>query len=193
MSLRAEVVETAREMFRLGLVVGAAGNVSARDGDIVQITPRGLPYDEMSQQDVVALSLGGDVVDGMREPSSEWRVHVAVYAARPEVQAIVHTHSVHATAWSCLEEPLETGVKEFGQAVGGAVQTAADAPPGTEEIARSAVDALEGRSAALLARHGVLALGESPARALVVAQVVERHAQIAWLLRGAGSGATPAT
>jgi len=190
-SLRAEVVATAREMHRLGLVVGAAGNVSVRDGDLVQITPRALPYEEMTAADVVGLSLDGEVIAGTREPSSEWRVHAAVYAARDDVAAVVHTHSVHATAWSCLGEPLDTGVKELGQAIGGAVRTAAEAPPATDGLARAAVEALDGRNAALLARHGVLGLGESPARALVICQIVERHAQMAWLLRNAGGGASP--
>lgn len=184
MSLPAEIVATARELHRLGLVVGVAGNVSARDDEVVHITPRALPYAEMAGEDVVSLSLAGEVIGGVREPSSEWRVHAAVYAARPDVGAIVHTHSVHATAWSCLGEPLDTEVKELGQAVGGPVRTAADAPPGTDAIARAAVEALDGRQAALLARHGVVGVGESLARALVVCQVVERHAQIAWLLRG---------
>ena len=183
MSCSADVLRAAQEMHRLGLVVGTAGNVSARDGDIVCITPAGLPYDEMSERDLVALSPGGDQIDGERRPSSEYRVHLAVYAARPEVAAIVHTHSVHATAWSCLGEPLDTQVKEFAQATGGEVRTAADAPPGTDQIAHNAVAALDGRNAALLYRHGVLALGGSLARALVVAQVVERHAEMAWLLR----------
>jgi len=184
-SLRAEVVATAREMHRLGLVVGAAGNVSAREDEVVHITPRGLPYPGMTGDDVVSLTLGGEVVGGgAREPSSEWRVHTAVYAARADARAVVHTHSVHATAWSCVGEPLDTGVKEFGQVVGGAVRTAPDAPPGTDAIALATVEALDGRSAALLAGHGVVAVGESLERALVVCQVVERHARIAWLLRG---------
>jgi L-fuculose-phosphate aldolase len=186
-SPRAEVVATAREMLRLGLVVGAAGNVSAREGDAVRITPRALPYVEMTEQDIVELSLGGEVIAGAREPSSEWRVHTAIYSARPEVGAIVHTHSVYATAWSCLGELLDTGVKELVPTTGGAVRTAADAPPGTDAIARAAVEALDGRRALLLAHHGVVGVGESPARALVVCQVVERQAQIAWLLRNAGS------
>ena len=178
MSLRAEVVATAQEMHRLGLVVGTAGNVSARDGEGLLITPAALAYDDMTEHDLVTLPAGGP-----REPSSEWRVHHAIYAARPEVAAIVHTHSVHATAWSCLAEPLDTRIKEFTQALGGAVLTAADAPPGSDELAANAVAAVDGRNGALLYRHGVLALGESPARALVVAQVIERHAQMAWLLR----------
>src|SRR5687768_9064916 len=182
-SLRTEVLAGAQEMHRLGLVVGTAGNVSARDVDVVHITPRGLPYVEMTEEDLVTLSPAGEITAGEREPSSEFRLHLAIYSARPDVAAIVHTHSVQATAWSCLDEPLDTHVKEFEQAVGGELRTAADAPPGTDEIARAAVAALAHRNAALLFRHGVLALGESPARALVVAQVVERHAQMAWLLR----------
>jgi L-fuculose-phosphate aldolase len=182
-SLRAEVVAAAREMHALGLVVGAAGNVSAREGDVVHITPRALPYGEMTAAEVVGLTLEVEVIAGGREPSSEWRVHTAIYADRPEVEAVVHTHSVHATAWSCLGEPLDTGVKELAQAVGAPVRTAADAPPGTDAVARAAVKALAGRRAALLAHHGVVAVGESLAQALVVSQVVERHAQMAWLLR----------
>jgi L-fuculose-phosphate aldolase len=182
-SPRAEVVAAAREMLRLGLVAGSSGNVSAREGDRVHITPAGLPYGEMGEHDVVTLSLAGDVLHGTREPSSERRVHLAVYAARPDAGALVHTHSVHATAWSFLDEPLDTGTEELEQAVGGPVLTAAFAPTGSDEIADAAVAALEGRRAVLLGRHGVLALAESPARALDVSAAVERQAQIAWLLR----------
>jgi L-ribulose-5-phosphate 4-epimerase len=185
-SPRAEIVATAREMLRLGLVAGTSGNVSARAGDVVHITPSALPYGEMGEDDLMTLSLGGEVVAGEREPSSERRVHLAIYVARPDVAAIVHTHSVHATAWSFLGEPLATGTEELEQAAGGAVCTSAAAPTGSAEIAQAAVEALRDRHAALLARHGVLGLGDSPARALDVCAVVERQAQLAWLLRGAG-------
>jgi L-fuculose-phosphate aldolase len=99
--------------------------------------------------------------------------------------AIVHTHSVHATAWSFLGEPLDTGTKEFGLVAGGAVRIAPEAPPGTDAIARAAVEALDGRRAALLGRHGVLGLGDSPARALDVCAAIEQQAELAWLLRRA--------
>ena len=183
MSLRAEVVAAAREMLRLGLVAGSSGNVSAREGDLVHITPAALPYAEMTERDVVTLGLDGAVVEGSREPSSERRVHLAVYAARPDVRAIVHSHSTFATAWSFLHLPLDTGTEELEQAAGGPVATAPYAPTGSEEIARASVEALGGARAVLLARHGVLALGDSPARALDAAAVVERQAQLAWLLR----------
>jgi L-fuculose-phosphate aldolase len=182
-SLRAEVVAAAREMLRLGLVAGTSGNVSARDGERVHITPSALPYPEMEEDDVVTLSLAGEVLGGTRAPSSERRVHLAVYAARLDAGALVHSHSVHATAWSFLGEPLDTGTEELEEAAGGAVRTAPFAPTGSDEIAAAAVEALADRRAALLARHGVLALADSPARALDVCVAVERQAQIAWLLR----------
>jgi L-fuculose-phosphate aldolase len=182
-SLRAEVVAAAREMARTGLVAGSSGNVSAREGDRVHITPTRLPYPAMEEHDVVTLSLTGEVLEGTREPSSEWRVHLAVYAARPEAGALVHTHSVHAMAWSFLDEPLDTGTEELEHAAGGAVLTAPFAPTGSDEIAQAAVRALGDRRAVLLGRHGVLALGRSPARALDAAAVVERQAQLALLLR----------
>ena len=172
-----------REMLRLGLVAGTSGNVSARERDEVHITPSALPYGEMTEEDVVTLSLGGEVLRGTREPSSERRVHLAVYAARPDAGALVHTHSVHATAWSFLGEPLDTGTEELEQAAGGPVLTAPFAPTGSDEIAAAAVEALAGRRAALLGRHGVQALAESAGRALDVCAAVERQAQIALLLR----------
>jgi L-fuculose-phosphate aldolase len=184
-SLRAEVVATGREMLRLGLVAGTSGNVSAREGSLIHITPSGLAYDEMDEDDLVTLSAEGEVVEGRREPSGERRVHLAVYAARPEVAAIVHTHSVHATAWSFLEEPLDTGTEEIADLAGGPVLTGRWAPTGSDAIAVQAVEALSGREAVLLGRHGVLAVGPTPARALLVCEMVERQAQIALLLRGA--------
>ncbi|HZN89615.1 MAG TPA: class II aldolase/adducin family protein [Thermoleophilaceae bacterium] len=186
MSLRAELVAAARTMRELGLVAGSSGNLSAREGDSILITPAGLPYPELTEDDLVALSPAGELLAGSREPSSERRVHLAVYAARPDARALVHTHSVHATAWSFGDEPLDTGTGELDDAAGGAVRTAAFAESGGQKLADACVEALGERSAVLLRRHGVLALGSSPARALDVAAVVERQAQLAWLLRRGG-------
>ena len=170
-------------MLRLGLVTGTSGNVSARDGDFVLITPASAPYEQMSEEDLVTLGDGGEPGEREGTPSTEWRVHLAIYAARPDVAAIVHTHSVQATAWSFLDEPLHTGTEELEAAIGGAVLTAPYAPTGSEEIANAAADALGDRSAVLLGRHGVVGVGATPAGALATCVVVERQAQIAWLLR----------
>jgi L-fuculose-phosphate aldolase len=182
--VRSAVVEAAREMLRLGLVSGTSGNASARDGDEVLITPAALSYERMSEDDLVAIGMDGEPAEGQREPSSERRVHLAIYAARSDVGAVVHTHSVHATAWSFTGEPLDTGTEELELAAGGGVLTAAFAPTGTDEIAAAVVDALGDRRAVLLARHGMVAVGDTPAAALDTCVAVERQAQIAWLLRG---------
>ena len=168
-------------MHRRGLVSGTAGNVSGREGDLVHITPSALPYAELTEADVVTLTRDGTIVAGRREPSTERRVHLAVYAARPDAAAIVHTHSGYATAWSALGEPLSTAAIE---AAGGAVRTTAPAPPGSHEIARAAVSALERRRAVLLARHGVVGVAETAADALAICTSVEREARLAWLRRG---------
>jgi ribulose-5-phosphate 4-epimerase/fuculose-1-phosphate aldolase len=181
--LRGAVVEAAREMLRLGLVTGSSGNVSARDGDSVLITPAALAYEEMSEEDVVELGADGEAVVEDARPSSERRVHIAIYAARPDVAAIVHTHSVHATAWSFLDEPLDTGTEELAAAVGGPVRTARHAPTGSDEIAVAAAESLGDRGAVPLSRHGAVAVGATPAEALARCVVVERQAQMAWLLR----------
>jgi hypothetical protein len=179
---RADVIAAAREMHRLGLVAGTAGNVSAREGDLIHITPSGFPYAEMTEDDLVTLDADGGVVGGEREPSTERRLHVAVYAARPDVRAIVHTHSGYATAWTLVREPLAGA--ELERSAGGDVRTAPYAVSGTEALAVAAVDAIEGRRAALLERHGVLGLGETPAAALATCAAVEREARRAWLARG---------
>ncbi|MEA2363735.1 MAG: L-fuculose-phosphate aldolase [Thermoleophilaceae bacterium] len=172
-------------MLRLGLVAGTSGNVSGREGELVHITPSGFPYAEMTVADLVTLALDGTVVAGDREPSSERRVHLAVYAARADARALVHSHGVHAMAWSFLDEPLDTGTEELELATGGPVLTAPFAATGSDEIAAAAVAALGERQAVLLGRHGMLAVGDSPAQALDVCAAVERQAQVAWLLRGA--------
>jgi L-fuculose-phosphate aldolase len=181
--LRAAVVDAAREMLRLGLVSGTSGNVSARDGESILITPAAMAYELMSEVDVVAIDAGGEPAEEDRQPSSEWRVHAAVYASRPDAGAIVHTHSTHATAWSFLGEPLDTGTEEFEAATGGPVLTAPYAPTGSDEIAAAAAEAVGDRRAVLLGRHGVVGLGATPAEALATCVVVERQAQLAWLLR----------
>lgn len=183
LDLRAGVVDAAQEMLRLGLVSGTSGNVSARDGKVILITPAAMRYEQMTEEDLVELAPDGGPAAGGARPSSEWRVHAAIYAARADTVAIVHTHSIHATAWSFDGEPLDTGTEELEAATGGPVLTAPYAPTGSQEIATAAADALGDRNAVLLGRHGVVGVGATPAQALATCVVVERQAQLAWLLR----------
>ena len=158
--MRSEIVRTARAMLERGLVVGTQGNVSARDGDRILITPTALPYDAMTADDVLVLG-----AEGERPPSSEWRLHAAIYKARPDANAIVHTHSPKATAWAHRGEDLSPEVR-----------TAAWAKTGTARLAANAVKALGDRDAVLLADHGVVGVGASLADALAVCERVERLA-----------------
>ncbi len=184
--LRQQIVDAGRAMLAAGLVAGTSGNVSAREGDSILITPSAVPYDEIGPRDLIRLSLAGEVLEGGGEPSSERRVHLALYATRPDAGAIAHTHSVHATAWSFLGEPLDLDTEELLTAAGGSVRCAEHGESGSDELAAIVLAACAGRRAVLMARHGVVALGESPAQALDVCAVVERQAEIAWLLRNAG-------
>ena len=150
---RAEVVATARAMAAEGLVAGSEGNVSVREGDLVHITPALLPYGEMEAADLVTLDLSGRVVAGEREPSSERAVHLAIYAARPDVRAIVHTHSPAATQLG------------FTGGISATTSIAAHADPGTTSSPRGHGRARD-RRAALMARHGVVAVGGTLEEAL---------------------------
>lgn len=152
---RADVVATARAMAWEGLVQGSEGNVSAREGDLIHITPAGLPYEDMDPAHVVTLGLSGEVVAGEREPSSERAVHLAIYAARPDVRAIVHTHSPAATASTTVAP-----VAEF-------------APPGSAQLGTNVVAALGDGDSVVMKRHGVVAVGPGLEEALEVARRVE--------------------
>ncbi len=179
-----EVVATARRMAELGLVVGSFGNVSCRlDAGRILITPAKLAYSVMGAEDIVTLDLRGRKLAGRREPSSEFRLHLALYRARPDAKAIVHTHSVHAIALSLRTEELPAFTEELKHGVGGAVLIAPYAPAGSQELADRAAELLENTRAKglILARHGVVGLGHDLEEALLVCQLIERGAQ-AYLL-----------
>src|SRR3712207_4590354 len=166
---------------------GKSGNVSCRTpaGGFI-ITPSGLPYAETEPGDLVELAADGSVLSGNRRPSSEWRLHAAIYAARPEAAAVVHTHSPMATALSCSRESIPPFHYVIALAGGHDVRCAPYATFGTEALAANCVSALQGRRAALLANHGVVAFGASLAAAWALAEEVENLARQYLALRAAG-------
>lgn len=169
------VVATARRSAADGLVVGTSGNVSARVGDLVLVTPSGVPYDRLGPEDAVGVGLDGRQVLGELKPTSELPLHLAVYG-ETDAAAVVHTHAVHATAVSTLvtEVPL---VHYAAAIVGGPVRTAAYARYGTPELADAMLTALRGRTGCLLANHGTVTYGST------LDQAYERTAQLEWLCR----------
>ena len=177
--LKQSVVLGGRQMIERNLVAGTWGNISLRNdaGNRIVITPSGRPYNELTPADIVVVDEEGTVVEGCR-PSSELLLHMAIYAARPDVRAIVHTHSLYATACAVAGEAIPPCLEELVQVVGGGVKVAQYALPGTAQLAQNAVDALGDRTAVLLANHGAVACGPSLKEALLVAELVEKAAQI---------------
>lgn len=183
-----DVVGTARRSVADGLVVGTSGNVSARVGDVVVVTPTGVPYDRLRPADLVAVDLDGRQVRGELRPTSELPMHLAVYGATG-AGAIVHTHAPHATAVSLLTDELPP-VHYVTAALGGPVRVAPYALYGTPDLAEAALAALRDRTACLLANHGTLAYAETLDRAY------EHTAQLEWMSRVwllAASAGTPRT
>jgi len=173
MSLAQSVINTALTMSTSGLSAGRSGNVSVRDGQRVLITPTGMAYEDLEPTDIVSMALDGSVPSGSRKPSSEWHFHAATYAARPDVGAIVHTHSNAATALACLEEGIPAFHYMVAAAGGHDIRCAPYATFGTEALAGFAVEALKDRKACLLAHHGVIACGDTLSKAYELAVEVE--------------------
>jgi L-fuculose-phosphate aldolase len=175
-ALRLEVIATARALDAAGLMPNKSGNVSCRGERGFLITASGVPYADLTPADVVDLPVDATAEPGRGpRPSSEWRMHAAVYSARPEVAAIVHTHSPRATALACAGRGLPAFHYMIALA-GGEVRCMPYATFGTDALARHAVEGLARRRAVLLANHGVLAVGASLARARAVAVEVENMA-----------------
>ena len=181
------LILTARRMAELGLVIGSFGNVSCRQQDRILITPTSLDYSRTETKDLVTLDLAGEKLTGDRQPSSEYRLHVAIYAARTDVKAMVHTHSTHALALSMSASPRELPAltEEMEVLVKGPVPIAPYVPAGTQELADRAADILNGipSKALILTRHGVVGLGETLEEALLVCELVEKAAKIHLLIQ----------
>lgn len=185
-ALREEIVRIGQSLDAAGLVPNKSGNVSCRDAAGFLITPAGIPYRELTADTVVHVPLHGEPGHGTGvRPSSEWRMHAAIYDARPDVGAIVHTHSPKATALACAG----LGIPPFHYMIalaGGEVPCMEYATFGTQELAECAVRGLERRRATLLANHGVVAVGPSLKVAEAVAVEVENLAGQYLALRAAG-------
>lgn len=178
-TLRQALLAAARGMSSARLNVGTAGNASVRTPDGFLVTPTGLAAELCSPEDLVAMTLDGQA-SGRCAPSSEWRFHRDVYAARPEAGAVVHAHSPFATALACQGKdipPFHYMIARFG---GTTVRCAPYATFGTQALSDQALAALDGRCACLLANHGMLVFGRDPAQALGLAIEFETLCEQYW-------------
>lgn len=172
-ALRKLIIATALEMSRSGLSPGRSGNVSARVEDGMLITPTGLAYEEIEPDDIVHVCGDGSVPGKQLKPSSEWRFHLAAYAARPDINALVHTHSMHATVLACAHKPIPAFHYMVAVAGGKDIPLVPYATFGTEELSRHVAAGLADRNAILMANHGQIALGATLPAALELAREVE--------------------
>jgi L-fuculose-phosphate aldolase len=185
--VRQAVLDTAREMYRKGLVEGTSGNVSGRmpDGS-AWVTPSSVPYETMGLEDLVLLDPEGKVLEGSRSPTSEKDLHLACYRAFEEVGGVIHSHATYASMFACARQSIPAAIEEFVVYVGGEVPVCDYALTGTAALGQEAVRHLRDTSAALLASHGMITVGATPAKALHVALVVERTAHIVYGARALG-------
>lgn len=183
------VLAAAKDMLRRGLVEGTAGNISARreDGNLV-ITPSSVDYAEMTLGDLVVVDPDGGVLQAAegRSPSSEMKLHLACFQAYDDIGSVIHSHPVWATMFAIAHQPIPACIDEFAIYCGGEIRCADYAASGTPEVGSNAVKALEGRAAALIANHGLVAVGPRPDKVLHVTALVERTAQIVWGARALG-------
>ncbi|MBC9711853.1 class II aldolase/adducin family protein [Streptomyces sp. TRM66268-LWL] len=169
----AELVATARRTADEGLVVGTSGNVSVRVGDLVLVTPSGVPYERLRPQDAIAVDLDGRQTLGELAPTSELPLHLAVYRST-DARAVVHTHAVHATAVSTLVDELPP-IHYMTAALGGVVRVAPYALYGSAELAENMLVALRDRTGCLLQNHGTVTYGAT------LTQAYDRTAQLEWM------------
>jgi len=184
-NLRQDVVRTCRELVTSGLVVGTSGNVSARAGDLVAVSPTGVDYAELTADLVGVHRLDGTPEQAPLRPTSELPLHLAVYAAT-DAAAIVHTHSVAATALSAIADELPA-IHYLVAMFGGPLAVAPYATYGTEELARHVVAALRDRTACLMASHGAVATGPDLKSALSGCRYLEWLCEVYLRARAAGT------
>ena len=177
--LRQEIIDYGVRSYNSGFVTETEGNLSAKlSENRFLVTPSHIPYDRRIAEDVVLLDQDGNVVKGERRPTSESRMHLGVYKARPDVGAIVHAHPLFCSVLAVIGEPLRPILDEMIPYLGGVVEVSEFAASGSSEIAQNVIKALGNRSVALIANHGNLCVGKNMSRAFQTAKYVEKYAEI---------------
>lgn len=178
--IKQQVIAMGSQMASSGLVAGTWGNISARLPGKNQyvVTPSGIPYDKCGPGDLVVVDGAGGLVEGTRRPSTELALHLAIYNARSDVGAVMHTHSVYASALAVAGKPLPPILEELVQLTGGGVPVTRYAQAGTADLAKAVLEVLVDNNAVLLANHGLVGLGRTLEEAFLVCTVVEKSAQV---------------
>lgn len=179
MNYRKLLVEYGKKLLDKNLVAGTSGNLSLRgEDDEIYITPSGMDYLEITEDDIVKINFKGEVLGGDKRPSSEWQMHVEIYKNYPSYSAIVHTHSPFATAFAVCHKKIPLILIEMEAFLGGDIDLAPFHPAGSLELAKSLIPYLNNSNSCLLANHGVLSCGRDMESAFLSAEYVEDAAKI---------------
>ena len=181
---RERVAAAARRLAAEGRVTGTAGNLSERAGDLVAVTPTGAALAELTAAEIAVVGLDGEQRDGDLAPTSELGLHLGIYS-RYDAGAVVHTHSQFATALACVIDELPV-VHYQMLALGGPIRVAPYATFGTPELAELTLEALDGRSAALMANHGAIAYGPDLDGATAQSELLEWACELYWRAAAVG-------
>jgi L-fuculose-phosphate aldolase len=178
-NIRKEVVDISKMLSRQGLTTGSWGNISARiDKDSYAITPSGHSYETLTPDDIIIVNNKGIKMTGNLYPSSETKLHVAIYNQFKDSGAVIHTHSVFSSVMAVLHKDLPAIIEDTAQVVGGSVDCSQYAMPGTEELAKNVIAALGSKRAAFIANHGVVCWGRDMKEAYMTAELVEKASEI---------------
>lgn len=169
-----------------GLVVGTSGNISLRlpleiGRDLLAITPTSRYYDTLSPDDIPIIDFKADTVEGNLPPSSEKMMHIGLYQTRSDIGAVIHTHSVYASAMAVAHLDIPPILDEQTAILGGEIKVAEYAPSGSQELVKNAVEAIGDRSAVILMNHGVVGVGKDLQEAFTVCQLIEKIAETYYL------------
>ena len=179
-ALRRRMVEVMQAMDERGLNRGTSGNVSARCGAAMLVTPSGIPASRLAPEHMVLIQPDGSTTEDALKPSSEWRMHRGILDRRPDVGAVVHCHSRHATILACAGKPIPAVHYMVAVSGGTSVPVAPYATFGSMELAEAVVDTLDGRYAALMANHGQIVAAPNLDYALAIAEEIEEQAAVYW-------------
>lgn len=185
---RKEIIKVGQEILTSALVVGTWGNISVRipEDDLVAITPSGVDYNTLIPENIPILDFEGNLIDGNMKPSIELPMHLAIYKNRPDINAIVHTHSVYCTAMAIARKRIPASCEDLIQIVGGDVRVSEYKLPGSDELGIAVVEALEDRNAVIMANHGLLAAGKDLKETFKIALICEKSAQATLLAANMG-------
>jgi len=179
-ALRVRMAQVMKAMDERGLNRGTSGNVSARCGEAMLVTPSGVPASLLTPEQMVLVQADGATAPGALKPSSEWRMHQGLLDRRPDINAVVHCHSRHATILACAGRPIPAMHYMVAVSGGTSVPVAPYATFGSPELAQAVVEALDGRYAALMANHGQIVVAPSLDFALAIAEEIEEQAAVYW-------------